>query len=75
MKTLLNSTTLPLWAAFPPLSKKWAVIQESWCTMVFATQKMDEMLAASYATEETIKSALKFLPKVTLDEKLEQADS
>ena len=27
--------------------------------MVFATQKMDEFLAASYATEETIKSALK----------------
>ena len=52
-----------------------AVIQESWCTMVFATPKMDEFFAASYATEETIKSALKFLPKVTLDEKLEQANS
>ena len=62
MRTLLNSTTLPLWAAVPPLSKEWAVIQEAWFVMVFATQKMDEFLTTTYATEETIKSALKFLP-------------
>ena len=43
--------------------------------MVFATQKMDEFLTANYTTEETIKSALKFLPKVTLDEKLELANT
>ena len=26
MSALLNSTSLPLWAAFPPLSKEWAII-------------------------------------------------
>ena len=75
MTTLLNSTTLPLWDAFPPISKEWAVIQESWFTMIFATQKLDDFLNTSYTTEDQIKSALKFMPKVTLDEKLEQANS
>ena len=32
-------------------------------------------MTANYTTEETIKSALKFLPKVTLDEKLELANT
>ena len=36
---------------------------------------MDEFLVTSYETEETIKSALKFLPQVTLDEKLEKANT
>ena len=75
MKTLLNSTTLPLWAAVPPLSKEWADIQQAWYAMVFAAQKMDEFLTTTYATEETIKSALKFLPHLILDEKLETANT
>ena len=30
LETLLHSTTLPLWAAGPPLAKEWAVLQEAW---------------------------------------------
>ena len=75
MSKLLNSTTLPLWAAFPPLSREWADVQDSWYGMFFATQKVDEFLGKSYTTADDIKTALKFLPKVTLDKKLVQANS
>ena len=50
-------------------------VQDSWFGMIFATQKIDEFLGKSFTTEDQIKSALKFLPKVTLDEKLVQANS
>ena len=63
LETLLHSTTLPLWAAGPPLAKEWAALQEAWFDMVFQIQKMDEFLVTSYETEEAIKSPLKFLPK------------
>ena len=43
--------------------------------MFFATQKVDEFLGKSYTTADDIKTALKFLPKVTLDKKLVQANS
>ena len=75
MTKLLNSTTLPLWAAFPPLSKEWADVKDSWFGMFFATEKVDEFLGKSFTTEDQIKLAIKFLPKVTLDENLVQANS
>ena len=43
--------------------------------MFFATQKVNEFLVKSYTTEDDIKTALKFLPKIALDKKLVQANS
>ena len=73
--SLLNSLTRPLWAALPPMSRECADVQNSWYGMFFATQKVDEFLGKSYTTADDIKTALKFLPKVTLDKKLVQANS
>ena len=75
MTALLNSTTQPLWGAFPPLSMVWADVQDSRFGTFFATQKVDEFLGKRFTVEDRIKSALRFLSKVTLDEKLVQANS
>ena len=71
---LLHSLVIPLWAAENPIATEWAALQAAWGDVHFHGQKMDDFLHASHNTEEEIKTALKSIPQVNLDEKMEKVN-
>ena len=72
---LLKSPTLPMWALPEGVTEVWSNIQQAHTLMHFAALKVEDFLSASYVTEDQIKTALKMIPKTSMDETLLQASS
>ena len=70
MFKLLDSTTQPVWASSSQLGGEWGDVQRTYLAIQSASQEVERFLEKDYSTEDDIKTALKNIQKVSMDEKL-----